>query len=264
MSPFVAKVPSLLPQLQERIQCERSAIVTFEREFPRGHLIESHQHARAQLIYAVQGMMRIDTPLGIWVVPPMRAVWVPAGVEHEIRASTTLQLRTLFISPRPHHAAPEQCHVVEVSRLLRELILRLVELGPDVGSAPALAAMLDLLMFEINAFKALPLHVPMPVDARLLKICHRILEDPSNGKTCEQWGFEVGASSRTLERLFLRETSMSFGAWRRHVRLLTALDHLATGTPITNVALDLGYQSPSAFTAMFKRTLGRLPSEIYS
>ncbi len=263
MNLFTAKVPSVLPQLQLQLQCEPSAIVPFEREFPRGHLIESHRHVRAQLIYAVQGVMRIDTPEGIWVVPPMRAVWMPAGTDHEIRASTTVHLRTLFIRPDARYRVPDQCCVIEVSPLLRELILHLVRQGPDIGKGPA-AAMLELVLSEISAFNVLPLHIPMPEDARLLKVCRKILDDPSSNKTCAQWGLEVGASARTLERLFRKQTGISFGAWRRQVRLLAALDHLATGTPITSVALDLGYQSSSAFTAMFKRTLGRLPSEIYS
>ncbi len=263
MSLFTTKVQSLLPQLQDRMQCEPAAILPFEREYPRGHLIERHSHQRDQLVYAVQGVMRIDTDEGIWVVPPMRAVWMPAGIEHEIRTSTPLHLHTLFIRPDVRQGLPTRCCVVEVTPLLRELILRLVRMGTTIDTRRA-DAILELVLAEIEEFNVLPLHIPMPSDTRLLKICHKILADPSSHKTCAQWGTEVGASARTLERLFLREVGISFGAWRRQVRLLAALDHLAGGASITTVAMDLGYRSPSAFTVMFKRALGQLPSAIYN
>ncbi len=261
MNLFSEKIESLLPLVQSRLDSEPSTIVTFEREYPAGHLMQCHRHVRAQLIYAVQGVMRIDTAEGIWVVPPLRAVWVPAGVDHEVRALTALQLRTLYINPDAS-AVPGKCCVVEVSPLLRELILRLVKLGAE--GRPVDPAMVRVTLAEISEFNVLPLQIAMPSDPRLLKVCRKILDDPSNTKTCAQWGFEVGASARTLERLFLKETGLCFSAWRRQIRLLVALDHLACGASIASVAEDLGYQSSSAFSAMFKRTLGRLPSEIYN
>jgi len=106
MNLFSEKIESLLPLVQSRLDREPAKIVTFEREYPAGHLMESHRHVRAQLIYAVQGVMRIDTAEGIWVVPPLRAVWVPAGVDHEVRALTALQLRTLYISQGAPGAVP--------------------------------------------------------------------------------------------------------------------------------------------------------------
>ncbi len=262
MNLFSEKIESLLPLVQSRLDREPATIVTFEREYPAGHLMESHRHVRAQLIYAVQGVMRIDTAEGIWVVPPLRAVWVPAGVDHEVRALTALQLRTLYISQGAPGAVPGKCCVIEVSPLLRELILRLVKLGAD--AKPVDPSMIQVTLAEISEFNVLPLQIAMPRDPRLLRVCRKILDDPSNTKTCAQWGFEVGASARTLERLFLKETGLCFSAWRRQIRLLVALDHLACGASIASVAEDLGYQSSSAFSAMFKRTLGRLPSEIYN
>jgi len=141
--------------------------------------------------------------------------------------------------------------------------LRMVQLD-EAGARSDMAMHIgELILAEINELKVLPLHLPMPRDPRLFRICRNILADPANHKTCSQWGGMVGASARTLERLFHKETGFSFGWWRRQVRLLAALDRLAAGEPITSVALDMGYRSPSAFTVMFKRSLGRLPSEVY-
>ncbi|HVW67865.1 MAG TPA: helix-turn-helix transcriptional regulator [Steroidobacteraceae bacterium] len=260
MAIYKPKIPEIhLHELEARPQ----AIVAFGREYPSGHLVERHQHGRAQLIYASKGVMRVDTPLGVWVVPPMRAIWVPPAVDHEIRASSTVHLRTLFFRPDLRDTLPRQCCVIEVSGLLRELILRMVDLARSGGPAPALDAMTELILGEIREHDILPMHVPLPNDPRLLRVCHALLQNPADSRTSLQWGSLVGASSRTLERLFQRETGTNFRVWRQQVRLLAALSRLAAADPIAVVAQDLGYQSPSAFTAMFKRTLGCSPRRFF-
>ena len=245
------------------LEAQPHPIVAFGREYPSGHLVEGHHHGRAQLIYASKGIMRVDTPEGIWVVPPMRAIWVPPNVTHEIRASSTVHLRTLFIQPALRGSLPGKCCVIEVSPLLKELILRMVAYAGWGEAARPPAHMIELILDEIRSVRVLPTHVPLPNDARMLKICQSILANPADSRTCAQWGSGVGASSRTLERLFQREMGMSFRIWRQQVRLLAALSRLAAQTPISVVALDLGYQSPSAFTAMFKRALGCPPREFF-
>jgi AraC-like DNA-binding protein len=230
---------------------------------PSGYRIPRHHHDRSQLIFASSGVMRIVTPDGIWVVPPMRAVWVPAGVDHEVRISSAVQLRTLLIAPRVRISLPARCCVIEVSPLLRELITRATDLGDKLSRAFEGRHLVALILNELKVFSALPLQLPMPGDPRLVRICRGILEQPSDSRTCTQWGLIVGASARTLERRFYTQTGISFGAWRRQARLLAALDQLATNTPIANIAVDLGYRSASAFTAMFKRALGRQPSHFF-
>jgi len=262
MVAYRPKVPSLLWRVRE-LEAQPHSIVAYAREYPPGHLVERHHHERAQLIYASKGIMRVDTPRGIWVLPPMRAIWVPPEVEHEIRTQSTVCLRTLLIRPGLRTSLPRDCCVVDVSLLLRELILRTVALGQTEPPSTPSVHLVEVILDEIKEVKALPLHIPMPSDARALKICHGILENPADGRTCSQWGTSVGASARTLERLFQKETTINFSSWRRHVRLLAALTRLAEGAPVATVALDLGYESPSAFTAMFKRTLGRPPSEFF-
>jgi AraC-like DNA-binding protein len=239
-------------------------MVPLAGELPTGYRVPRHHHDQAQLIFASSGVMRIASPDGIWVVPPMRAVWVPRGVEHEIRVSSAVQLRTLLIDPRIKSSLPARCCVIEVSPLLRELIVRVSELGAGMSRSPMAAHLVALILDEIKDFQAAPLHVPMPIDPRLLRICRGILDHPSDKRTCAQWGLIVGASARTLERRFHAQTGISFGAWRRQVRLLAALDQLAKHTPIANIAVDLGYRSVSAFTLMFKRALGRRPSHFFA
>lgn len=259
---YMPKVPSVLYKVRE-LEAQPQPVVAFSREYPSGHLIERHHHQRAQLIYASKGIMRVDTSSGIWVVPPMRAIWVPPAVDHEIRASSMVHMRTLFLRPGLRESLPTECCVVEVSPLLRELILRMVKLGNDGAESRAVLHMIELILDEIRAVRVLPMQIPMPVDQRLLRICRGILQSPSDTRTCAEWGSTVGASSRTLERLFVRETGTGFRVWRQQVRLLAALSRLATHDPISAVALDLGYQSPSAFTAMFKRAFGCPPREFF-
>jgi AraC-like DNA-binding protein len=260
MATYLPKVPTI--HLDE-LEAQPAAIVAFGREYPSGHLVERHHHGRAQLVYASKGIMRVDTPQGVWVVPPMRAIWVPPMVDHELRASSTLHLRTLFFRPGLKDSLPRECCVIEVSGLLRELILRMVALAHSRTDSDAVTPMSELILSEIREITILPMHVPLPTDPRLLRVCRRILKNPADSRTSFQWGSLVGASSRTLERLFQRETGTNFRVWRQQVRLLAALSRLAARDPISVVAADLGYQSPSAFTAMFKRTLGCPPREFF-
>lgn len=249
---------------REDFQTVPRPIGAMAKDFPDGYFVAPHAHRRSQLIHASSGVMRVRTPQGAWVVPPHRAVWVPADVVHDVRMAGAVAMRTLYIVPDAVAALPRECCVVAVSPLLRELILRASaapllydEAGPD-------GRVMALILDELRVLPVLPLHLPMPQDARLAKISRAILDDPANALTLRAWGRQVGASSRTLARLFLRETGMTFGRWRQQARLLEALSRLAQGQSVTTIALDLGYDSPSAFTFMFRRALGRTPSAYFS
>lgn len=239
-------------------------IIPLAGKLPSGYSIPRHHHDRAQLIFASSGIVRVATPDGVWVVPPTRAVWVPRGVTHEVCISRTVELRTLLIDADEQMSLPAQCCVIEASPLLRELIVRASQLGPGIGHQKMAGHLLALILDEIRHFEVLPLHVPMPSDPHLVRICRHILDHPSDRRTCAQWGLIVGSSARNLERKFHAQTGVSFGAWRKQARLLAALDQLAMHAPIANIAADLGYRSPSAFTVMFKRVLGRQPSHFFS
>jgi len=238
-------------------------VAVMPKEYPAGFTNAPHRHKRGQLIFAAHGAVAVTTPQGTWVVPPHRAVWVPPETEHSIRAASALQMRSLFI--RPDVApVPARCCVIAVSPLLRELILRAAELPVDYDETGQEGRVMALIVDELRALPALPLHLPWPADERLQRVCAAIREDPAKPRRLADWARETGASARTLARLFRKETGMSFGGWRQQARLLEALARLADGAAVTNVALDLGYQSPSAFTSMFRRALGRAPKRYFA
>lgn len=235
-------------------------VATLAHDYPKGMLIEWHAHDRGQLIYARSGIMTVMTAEGSWVVPPHRAVWVPATTDHAIQCGTRLSMRTLYVAQGAAPRLPQTCAVVQVSPLLRELIVALVE-AP--GSSRRRAHLTVLILDEIRATPVAPLHLPEPRDARLRRLTAALAADPGDRTDLGAWGREVGASSRTLTRLFLRETGMTFRQWQRQARLLAALVKLAEGEPVTQVALDLGYDSPSAFISAFRRALGASPRRYF-
>lgn len=240
-------------------------IGTASLDYPANALIDPHSHVTHQLVFAARGVMRVRAAGGSWVVPPNRALWVPAGIEHEIRTIGTVHMRTLYIAPQPHTALFRACAVVDVPALLRELILRLVQLQTsENGDKDVEALIVPLILREMRALEMQPLHVPLPTDARLFAICEAIQADPGSTRTSRQWGSAFGLSAKTLERDFRKSLGMSFGEWRRQVRLLAALERLAQGEPATSVALSLGYASPSSFIAMFRKRLGRTPGAYFS
>ncbi|WNJ99055.1 helix-turn-helix transcriptional regulator [Thalassospiraceae bacterium LMO-JJ14] len=241
------------------------AVVARARECPADHIIDWHTHERAQLLYAVRGVMRVTTDNGVWVVPPQRAVWIPPGISHHVQAQgTALSLRSLYIRKDAHEGLPEVCCVVTVSPLLRELILEAMRLSDDPGPDSAEARLIGVLLDRVEGLPVAPLHLPMTTDKRARKITDTLMDDPSDMRTLQDWSQELGASERTLARIFSRETGMTFGQWRQQVKLLAALARLARGDSVTDVAFDLGYASQSAFIAMFRRALGKTPGRYFT
>lgn len=238
-------------------------IVAVAKEFPPGRLIPQHQHSRSQFLYASSGVMTVKTNKGIWVVPPLRAVWIPANILHEIKISGHLSMRTLYIDPMTFSGPSKECCVVAVSPLLRELVLyatNLPQLYPLGGEEERL---LTVMLDQISSVDMVSFKLPIPEDQRLKKIYNFLEENPGNNRTLDDWGTTVGASGRTLARLIRLETGMSFGQWRQQVRILEALRRLGMNQPVTTVAIELGYDSPSAFISMFKKTLGQTPGRYF-
>jgi AraC-like DNA-binding protein len=218
-----------------------------------------HHHRRGQLLYADEGVMQVGTGEGTWTVAPEQAVWVPPGVEHQVGHRSGVAMRTLYIDPGVARELPGQCCVVAISPLLRQLILRAMQIGLDYVPGSPGARLMAVILDELRGMRAEPLHLPHPRDPRLKRIAEALLADPADGRALGDWAKAAGASSRTLARLFVKETGMTFGAWRERLRLTTAVARLAEGEAVTAVAYDLGYQSPSAFIAMFRRSLGETP-----
>jgi AraC-like DNA-binding protein len=236
------------------------AVSAMPKDFPRGFEIAPHKHERAQLIYATAGTMRVSTEDGVWVVPPQRAVWMPSGVRHSIVMSNDVTMRTLYLRKDAADGMPDVCRVIPVSPLLRELIVRATELPLNYDERGPAGHVVALILAELHGIDSLPLQLPMPRDPRLRQLCQALLTAPGDARTLEEWAANVNASPRTLARHFIAETGLTFGAWRQQARVLEAMGRLGGGEPVTQVALDLGYESVSAFSAMFRRASGASPS----
>jgi len=239
-------------------------VAAFAKDFASGAEVPPHSHPRAQLVYAATGVMRVTTPDGTWVVPPERGVWVPAGVTHEIRMSGAVAMRTLYIEPAAVPEMPPACLALEVSHLMRELILEALNEPIEYDTGGRGGQIIALILSELALLPRLGLHVPMPRDRRLAALCRALIERPDSKETLDGWAARVGASPRTLARLFQRETGLRFVHWRQQVRLQESVARLAGGAPVTRVAAELGYRSASAFSAMFRRTLGVTPKRYLS
>jgi AraC-like DNA-binding protein len=208
--------------------------------------------------------MTIHTSRGSWVVPPHRAAWIPAGVEHSVQMSGTVSMRTLYLLPRLSKSLPKDCCTVNVPPLLRELILDAVSREMLRRRIPSESRLIDVMLDQIEALPAAPLQLPMPRDARACRVAELLKANPAESRPLEQLVKQAGASPRTIERIFRSETNMAFGKWRQRLRLLHALRLLAADQPVTNVALETGYDSTSAFISMFRRELGTTPSRYHA
>lgn len=233
------------------------------KDFAADFVIAPHSHERAQLIYATAGTMRVSTGEAMWMVPPQRAVWMPAGVVHGIEMLDRITMRTLYLRDDVAAGMPATCRVLLVSPLLRELIVRATELPLQYDESGPAGHVVALIVAELHGLQALKLDLPMPNDQRLKGLCKALLAAPGDRRGLEDWARTVNASARTVARLFRRETGFSFAAWRQQARLLEAMGRLGSGQPVTRVALDLGYDSVSAFSAMFRRAAGASPSDYW-
>src|SRR5262249_4537935 len=205
-------------------------------DYGGGHRVPSHVHDWHQLVYAVRGVMTVSTTTGSWIVPPHRAVWMPAKVEHEIRMSGPVSMRTLYLLPRIARDLPRDCRTADVPPLLRELILHTLELGSLDPRVPAQRHLLAVLLDQIRALRSSGVHLPQPGDARARRVAAHLENVPGERGTLAALARGSGASGRTLQRLFRAETGMSFGTWRQQLRLGHALQTLAAGSSVTAVA----------------------------
>jgi AraC-like DNA-binding protein len=234
-------------------------ILAIGTDYPPGHLLPAHHHRRAQLLYGATGTMRVETADGTWTVPPQRAVLVPPGVEHEVRFYD-VSTHSLYLEPRAVPWFPYRCQVVAVSPLLRELLTEAVDLAPRYPLRSRDATLLDLILHEIRRATPLALDLPLPSDPPLRRLCRDFLAAPRVDVPPEAWAAQLHISVRTLRRRFLAETGTGIAVWRRRACALYALPRLAAGEPVTEIAVELGYANPGAFTTMFRQIFGLPPS----
>ena len=237
-----------------------SHITTLTHDYAAGHVIPLHFHDRDQLVYASRGVMTVRTSDGTWVVPTYRAVWIPAKVPHTITMSGTVAMRTLYLKPRLARTLPRDCCVVNVSPLLKELILHACAFGAWKKTVQWQRHLIDVVIDQLETLQMVPLQLPNPTDPRALRIAEALLTNPSESRTLKQLCKLAGAGKRTVERLFLEDAGITFGKWRQQLRLMRAMQLLAEGEKVTHAALEAGYSTPSAFISMFKKTLGTTPA----
>lgn len=232
-----------------------------------------------QLLFSSRGTLTVHTEVGLWVVPFHQAVWVPAGVRHDVEVAGGVAMRALYLHPTALPARrgilPDACRVVEISPLLREILRRALRLRTLDRRVVAERHLLDVLLDEIIVLPRglpgdlprnlpMPLDLPMPRDPRGVRAAEWIRAEPAARHTLAEAARAAAASPRTLERLFRSETGLPFGVWRQRARLLRALQRLAEGEPVAAAASAVGYESTSAFVAAFRRALGTTPGRYFS
>lgn len=235
-------------------------VIALVDEYPAGYVDKWHSHSRSQLCLARSGVMSLTTERTSFVLPPNRAVWLPAGQAHQVTCLGPVSLQVLYIDPALPSTLTDCC-LFEVSNLVRALITEVIGFNPAYDVDGRDGRIVALLLDELQRMPARRLQAPMPADRRLRRICDILLADPADPRDLDDWARVAGMARRTLTRSFREETGMGLSMWRQQVRLMAALSLLSTGRSITNVAYDVGYESPSSFSAMFHRVLGVPPTD---
>lgn len=245
------------------------------RELAVDAQVVPHSHAWAQVVFSTSGVCRVTAEQHSFIVPPSRAVWVPPGVVHAVTVVERAELRTLYLREATPGAGPPaldgaaggdwgRCRVLEVSALLRELVLQLAAEPGTAAASPRERHLAAVVCDELARARPVPMGVVLPADKRLRALCEAVIHDPVRHPGLEGWAAEAGASPRTVARLFRQELDTSFGQWRQQVLLAKALSMAAQRRPMNHIAAELGYASASAFSAMVRRSVGLPPSQLLS
>lgn len=224
---------------------------------------EAHSHPWAQLSFALQGVLQIDTETARYLAPPNQAVWIPPGIAHGVSCSRLANIRSLYIRNDAIPLQRQACQVLQVSPLLKELITSFSQLPEEYNEQNAEGRLAAVLLDQLAVAPSTPLLLPWPQDRRLKRLCERLHKQPDLTLTLEAFGNQIGVSSKTLTRLFQTEVGMTFRQWRQRCRVLSALVQLEKGHRVTDVALNCGYTSLSAFIVTFKEQLGKTPKRFF-
>lgn len=245
----------VLPQL------DRLPRTVFPRSesLPADSVTRIHSHAWGQLVFASAGVLLVRTLTGSHVAPPQRAVWVPPGMPHVVATSQRAEMRSLYIGAGQTIFGPVRCQVFSVTPLARELIQAVAALPADYEENGPDGRLVAVLLDQLTTLPEAGFSLPWPTDPRLGTICQSLTDSPDNTRNAVDWARSAGMTERTLGRLFLAETGLTFGEWRRRSRLLSALSLLESGKSVTTAGLECGYDSASAFIAAFKAAFGLTP-----
>jgi AraC-like DNA-binding protein len=237
-------------------------VAVMARGYEAGLHIPLHTHRRGQLLHAVSGIMRVETRQAAWIVPPARALWLPPRWPHSVTMRSRLEMRTVYIAPDGCEGLPQQPVLAEISGLLRELILALLDEPVAYEESGRGGTVARLILTELARLPQRQLDVPMPRDARALRVARALLHDSSIDYDLDRWAEQAGASRRTFARLFRSQTGLGFAEWRARLRAIDGLARLSAGASVAETAASVGYASPSAFSAMIRRTLGGPPRRL--
>lgn len=217
-----------------------------------------HSHKKGQLVVASHGSVMCRAPGGLWIVPPQGAVWIPAGVMHSNCVSDNGKVYLVFIAPQAS-MLPNTCCTFTISSLVRELIHRLSVFPPLYPVEGPTSRLGRVLLDELVQMSTEQMYLPISTDSRLQHLAASLLNDPGDRSTIDELAARYAMSVRTFARLVLKETGMTFGRWRQRLHILVALQRLSAGSSVQAVSLDLGYETPSAFITMFKKSMGKSP-----
>lgn len=231
-------------------------VVAAAKAFATGSRTGRHAHGRAQLIFAVSGLMVATADTGTWVVPPGYALWMPPGLNHDVAMRGDVAMCTVYVAAHARPDLPPDCRVVAVTPLLAASLSALADEAPAYDTDGRGSLLAALILDEIVRAPATPFALPVPRDPRLARAARALIDQPGAGHDLDRWAGIAGVSRRTLTRGFKAETGLSFGAWRRRLRLIEAAGAEAEGEPIGRVCARLGYRSPAAFRAMARREFG--------
>ncbi|MGE3302702.1 MAG: helix-turn-helix domain-containing protein [Hyphomonadaceae bacterium] len=230
-------------------------------DHPAGFSRKKHMHAPAQLLLPISGAILCEAEGAAWVVPAGVAFWIPPGAEHGSKTLAKAQVCSVYLDPREMADPPEACCILTVSNLLRELVIALAESPPQERRSAFGKRLVDAMLDQLSVAPREHLRLPMPADSRLRRIAHALRDDPSDRTGVADWARRIGVSERTLARLMLRETAMGFVQWRRTLHVLMAISRLASGESVQVVAEQLGYETTSAFSTMFRKVVGKPPTQ---
>jgi AraC-like DNA-binding protein len=253
---------NITPEYRRNMDDAPRQVAAMAKTWAVGEHIPLHIHRRGQLLHAVTGIMRVETAEAAWIVPPARALWLPPQLPHSVTMRSHLEMRTVYIDASACLALPKQPVLVEISGLLHELILALLEEPVAYAESGRGGIVARLILTELARLRERRLEVPMPRDHRALRVARALLDNSSIDYGLDRWAEQAGASRRTLARIFRSETGLGFAEWRARLRAIDGLARLSDGASVAETAASVGYASPSAFSAMIHRTMGNPPRRL--
>ncbi|ELO1773204.1 helix-turn-helix transcriptional regulator [Vibrio fluvialis] len=236
-------------------------VLAYAHDYTHGDTEAAHEHQCAQFLHALNGVIRVDTAAGTWVVTANKGMWIPAGVSHSLRITGNVKVRTLFVDSMARADLPNTCVLSEVPSLLKHLIVEAVSLPEERIAGTREERIFELILDELRRLKPVDFYLPNPSSDGLITLCHHVSERIAHPWTASDAAKYLSQSERTVSRKFQQELGLTFTEWLRQKRLIHALELLASGHSVLDSALAIGYDSPSAFSAMFKSRIGLSPSE---